>query len=64
MADILIAHGTVITLDPRRRVIEDGAVLNGQVTMGKAGGAPLKAVSGGGKDQKGSEPEKSETSQS
>ena len=26
MADILIAHGTVITLDPRRRVIEDGAV--------------------------------------
>ncbi|XWN31497.1 MAG: amidohydrolase family protein [Devosia sp.] len=26
MADILITHGTIITVDPERRVIEDGAV--------------------------------------
>jgi cytosine/adenosine deaminase-related metal-dependent hydrolase len=26
MPDILIEHGTIITLDPRRRIIEDGAV--------------------------------------
>ena len=26
MSDILIEHGTVITLDPQRRIIEDGAV--------------------------------------
>ncbi len=31
-------------------VVEDGAVLNGQVKMGKSGGGPLKAIEGGGKE--------------
>ena len=26
MADILITHGVVITVDPQRRIIEDGAI--------------------------------------
>jgi cytoskeletal protein CcmA (bactofilin family) len=33
-------------------VVEDGAVINGQVTMGKGGGASLKAVPGGGNEEK------------
>ncbi|HEY5657010.1 MAG TPA: polymer-forming cytoskeletal protein [Myxococcota bacterium] len=31
-------------------VVEDGAVLNGQVKMGKNGGGSLKAIEGGGKE--------------
>ncbi len=31
-------------------VVEDGAVLNGQVKMGKSGGGSLKAIEGGGKE--------------
>ena len=27
MADILIHNGTVVTMDPQRRVIDDGAVV-------------------------------------
>jgi cytosine/adenosine deaminase-related metal-dependent hydrolase len=35
LASILVKHGTVITLDPRRRIIRDGAVLveNGLITQ-------------------------------
>ena len=32
-------------------VVEDGAVLNGQVNMGKGGGGSLKAIEGGGKEK-------------
>jgi cytoskeletal protein CcmA (bactofilin family) len=32
-------------------VVEDGAVLNGQVKMGKGGGGSLKAIEGGGKER-------------
>jgi 5-methylthioadenosine/S-adenosylhomocysteine deaminase len=33
MADILVEHGTIITMDPQRRVIEDGsvAIANGRI---------------------------------
>lgn len=46
MANILIEHGTVVTLDPRRRIIEDGAVAIGGDTITAVGDRGTVAAAG------------------
>lgn len=45
MADILVEHGTVITMDPQRRVIEDGSVAIGNGRILAVGPAAEVAAS-------------------